>query len=120
MPISGALSTIVHSMPIEILIMVPVSGAIFYGAFMLIDYLFPDTKPANLSTADLKSLLQSKIFWIALLNLVAVMLKGLFNISIDDTTQMEIINLDWSNILQGILSLALIVIRKYDILKLIK
>lgn len=92
-----------------------------YTAIAINDMLLPKPDaPANLSMLEVKSILQSKIFWLAVLNLIAVMIKGLFNITIDTATQTEIVNLDWSNILQGVFSLLLIVIRKYDVLSLIK
>jgi len=78
---------------------------------------FQDPVPAALSTSEIKVFFKSKIFWIALLNLVSVCLKGIFNIDLDVETQTEILSLDWTNLIQALLSVALIVIRKFDVLK---
>lgn len=79
----------------------------------------PVGRPANLSSTEVKKFFQSKIFWLALISFVSVVAKGLFQVEIDIETQTEIVNLDWGNILQAIISVLLIAIRKYDLLKYI-
>lgn len=97
-------------------------GAAIVGAtaltFTVTDMIWP--KSAALHAVDVKTFLSSKIFWLAVLNLLAVTTKGLFNIDVDPDTQFEIVNLDWTNILQAVVSILLIAIRKFDLLKLLK
>lgn len=87
-------------------------------AEIVIDKALPE--PENLTAEDLKELFTSKVFWLAIMNLVAVILGGLFNFDLDPETQLEIINLDWSRIGQALVSLLLIALRKTTIFKRIK
>lgn len=114
--INYIVDNILHLSRIQISIIVPIAFVLITKlSFNLVDFLFPPTN--NLSTEQVKSFLKSKIFWLAVLNLVAVLLKGLFEIEFDIETQEEILNLDWSNILQAIISIFIIAIRKFDLLK---
>ena len=46
-------------------------------------------------------------------------MKGLFNIQATEDIAIEIINIDWSNIGQALIAVAIIVIRKFDFFKLL-
>lgn len=107
-------------MPFVIQFIVAGLGAFFASklAEVVIDKALPE--PQNFTTEDLKDLINSKVFWLAILNLVTVIIGGLFNIEIDQQTQIEIVNLDWSNIGQALVSLVLIALRKVEIFKKIK
>ena len=86
--------------------------------FNLIDGLVKNpNEPQNLTAGDVKSFFASKTFWLAALMFISSILNGLFGVEIDEETQTEIVNLDWSNILQAFASVLILAIRKYDILK---
>lgn len=85
--------------------------------FVITDSIFP--QPSNLTIEDVKSFLLSKMFWLAALNLIATMLDGLFGITLDLDTQQEVLQLDWTNVFRALVSVGLIAIRKFDILKLL-
>jgi uncharacterized membrane protein len=74
-------------------------------------------RPRNLNAEDIKPFFMSKIFWAALLNLILVISQGLLNFSVDEATQEQILNLDWSLIPQALLSVVIILIRKTDVIK---
>ena len=78
--------------------------------------LFKKDEPRGLTAVDKKPFWQSKIFWLAFLNLISAISMGLFDFTIDPEVQEEIVNLDWTNIIQALISVFIIVIRKYDIL----
>lgn len=86
-------------------------------SMQIYDRVFP--KPKNLTSGEVKTFFESKIFWLAVINLIAVVANGLFKLNIDPDTQASIVSLDWSNIGKAVISLLLIVIRKVDILKML-
>ena len=45
-----------------------------------------------------KALVNSRIFWLAVMSLISVTIDGLFKINIDVETQEKIVSLDWGNI----------------------
>ena len=73
--------------------------------------------PRNLSKDEIKSFFQSKIFWAAFLNLVIVMLQGLFKFTVGEGAAEMILSLDWSMLPQALISVVIIVLRKTDLLK---
>lgn len=88
--------------------------------FMILERMYPE--PENLSIADVKDFVRSKVFWLAVLNLVVVASKELFQVEIDEDTKMQVLNMDWSGsgLIQALISVALIIIRRYGILKAIR
>lgn len=60
-----------------------------------------------------KALFKSKIFWLAFLGFVFSLVGGWTNKTIDPGTAAEIVNLDWSNILQAAISAAVIIARAF-------
>jgi len=100
----------------------PYAGALLFAAAFaiackIIFGLFEEPRPSELTTEEIKSFLKSKIFWLAVLNLFAVALRELLGFDLDNATQEEILSLDWDNGLQALASIAIIAIRKFDVLK---
>lgn len=85
--------------------------------FTLVDNLLPP--PEALTGAEVKAFFTSKTFWLSLVSFISVAIQGLWAVEIDPATQIEIVELDWTNVLQAVVSVIIIAIRKFDILKLI-
>ena len=58
-----------------------------------------------------KSLLQSKIFWLALVNFVLALLAGFTNKTVSPDMADEIVSFDWGNIGQALISVAIVLAR---------
>lgn len=62
----------------------------------------------------MKSLIESKIVWLAILNLVMLFVSGFTTLPYKPVQPGDIVgSLDWSKVLQGLISLLLIVARWY-------
>ena len=77
-------------------------------------------KPAELRVGDVKKIFTSKIFWLALVNFLIVSYAGIFDVTVEPGVAEEIVNLNWKELGQALISLALIVIRKTDKLEPVK
>jgi hypothetical protein len=109
----------------------PVSGipaylialvTLFAGAavlFRAVDYIIKDNKPAELNGEEVKAFFTSKIFWLAALLFASQVIEGVFGIAIDEETRNTIVELDWNNVGAAAISIVIMAIRKYDILKLL-
>jgi len=60
-----------------------------------------------------KALLKSKIFWVALVQLLSVVSAGFTKVVIDEATQQQIVNLDWNSVWLAIASTAIILFRTF-------
>lgn len=58
-----------------------------------------------------KVAIKSKIVWIAVANFVLALIGGFTMKTIDPLVGAEIVNLDWSNIVQAVISVAMILAR---------
>lgn len=87
--------------------------------FMLTDRFIPDPSPKELSMEGVKQYLKSKIFWLAVLNFIIANLDGAFGIVVSEDIKLEILELDWTKIVQSLISVVIIVIRKFDVLKVL-
>lgn len=58
-----------------------------------------------------KSLIQSKIFWLALVNFVLAIAAGITHKTVGPTMAEDIVSLDWGNISQALLSVGIILAR---------
>lgn len=88
-----------------------------WAAFKLIDVIWPE--PLKLTGAEIKAFFMSKIFWSAFLIFIIAIINGLFNLEFTQDDVGQIVNLDWGNIVQAIIAVVIIVLRKVDLFKAI-
>ena len=88
---------------------------LYFISFEVIDTLYNKKTPSDLRTVDdEKQWWKSKMFWLAALSFVMVVVNGVVGAEVIDQGVIEqVINLDWSNLVMALTSLVMIIIRKY-------
>ena len=106
----GATTVVVFGM------LVIATFGIAFILFWAIDRWYVASVPQNyqIGTEDGKKWWQSKLFWLGLLQFVQAIVNGIAGEEVvDEDTVTKILGLDWNNLIQAIMGLAVILVRKY-------